>query len=178
MSAKGMGGRRRRWELRLRLNPANTALRRLDHLCVWDVLLQSLPLILSYPFLHRGFLSFDMATPHVIASSSGHPSSHSGTSSGIVGAHFRVGKKIGEGSFGVVFEGTCSLFLFWATSSRDSAFVLEKRYQYPEQSTCCNQVCESDLCQQLMLQYKTTLSRNRESLRHHSSGMSIGRTEH
>lgn len=28
MSAKGMGGRRRRWELRLRLNPANTALRR------------------------------------------------------------------------------------------------------------------------------------------------------
>ena len=24
---------------------------------------------------------------------------------GIVGTHFRVGKKIGEGSFGVVFEG-------------------------------------------------------------------------
>ncbi|CAL1716469.1 unnamed protein product [Somion occarium] len=47
-----------------------------------------------------------MTTPHVIASSSGHPSSQSGTSNGIVGAHFRVGKKIGEGSFGVVFEGT------------------------------------------------------------------------
>ncbi|KAI0077039.1 kinase-like protein [Panus rudis PR-1116 ss-1] len=47
-----------------------------------------------------------MTTPHVIATSSGHPISQSGTNNGIVGAHFRVGKKIGEGSFGVVFEGT------------------------------------------------------------------------
>ncbi|EGO24714.1 hypothetical protein SERLADRAFT_334541, partial [Serpula lacrymans var. lacrymans S7.9] len=46
-----------------------------------------------------------MTTPHVIASSSGHHS-QSATSNGIVGNHFRVGKKIGEGSFGVVFEGT------------------------------------------------------------------------
>ncbi|KAH0585105.1 hypothetical protein H2248_008366 [Termitomyces sp. 'cryptogamus'] len=46
-----------------------------------------------------------MATPHVIASSSSHPS-QSTTSNGIVGNHFRVGKKIGEGSFGVVFEGS------------------------------------------------------------------------
>ncbi|KAJ7625444.1 kinase-like domain-containing protein, partial [Mycena rosella] len=46
-----------------------------------------------------------MSTPHVIASSSSHPSS-STTSNGIVGNHYRVGKKIGEGSFGVVFEGT------------------------------------------------------------------------
>ncbi|EIM90811.1 kinase-like protein [Stereum hirsutum FP-91666 SS1] len=46
-----------------------------------------------------------MATPHVIASSSAQPS-QSGSSNGIVGNHFRVGKKIGEGSFGVVFEGT------------------------------------------------------------------------
>lgn len=31
-----------------------------------------------------------------------------GTSSGssVVGVHYRVGKKIGEGSFGVIFEGT------------------------------------------------------------------------
>ncbi|KAH8831337.1 kinase-like protein [Flagelloscypha sp. PMI_526] len=43
-----------------------------------------------------------MATPHVI-SSSGHSSS--GTN-GIVGSQYRVGKKIGEGSFGVVFEGS------------------------------------------------------------------------
>jgi casein kinase 1 len=45
-----------------------------------------------------------MTTPHVIASSSGHPS-QSATSNGIVGRDYRVGKKIGEGSFGVVFEG-------------------------------------------------------------------------
>ncbi|VDC06784.1 unnamed protein product [Peniophora sp. CBMAI 1063] len=45
-----------------------------------------------------------MATPHVIASS--HSSSATTTNNGIVGNHFRVGKKIGEGSFGVVFEGT------------------------------------------------------------------------
>lgn len=31
--------------------------------------------------------------------------SQSATTNGIVGSHFRVGKKIGEGSFGVVFEG-------------------------------------------------------------------------
>jgi casein kinase 1 len=46
-----------------------------------------------------------MATPHVIASSSTHPTS-AGTSNGIVGGNYKVGKKIGEGSFGVVFEGT------------------------------------------------------------------------
>ncbi|ETW82994.1 hypothetical protein HETIRDRAFT_383028, partial [Heterobasidion irregulare TC 32-1] len=45
-----------------------------------------------------------MTTPHVIASSS--MASQSATTNGIVGSHFRVGKKIGEGSFGVVFEGT------------------------------------------------------------------------
>ena len=28
------------------------------------------------------------------------------SSSNVVGVHYRVGKKIGEGSFGVVFEGT------------------------------------------------------------------------
>ncbi|KIM84315.1 hypothetical protein PILCRDRAFT_68505 [Piloderma croceum F 1598] len=47
-----------------------------------------------------------MTTPHVIASSSGNHHATSATSNGIVGSHFRVGKKIGEGSFGVVFEGT------------------------------------------------------------------------
>ena len=28
------------------------------------------------------------------------------SSSNVVGVHYRVGKKIGEGSFGVIFEGT------------------------------------------------------------------------
>lgn len=49
-----------------------------------------------------------MATTHVIASNPGaHLSSgsHSSSSSNIVGVHYKVGKKIGEGSFGVIFEG-------------------------------------------------------------------------
>lgn len=46
-----------------------------------------------------------MTTPHVIASSSGHPATQAGASNNIIGTHFRVGKKIGEGSFGVVFDG-------------------------------------------------------------------------
>ncbi|KAF8308115.1 kinase-like protein [Clavulina sp. PMI_390] len=46
-----------------------------------------------------------MSTQHIIASSSA--SSHQVSSgSNVVGVHYRVGKKIGEGSFGVIFEGT------------------------------------------------------------------------
>ncbi|KIJ69256.1 hypothetical protein HYDPIDRAFT_105860, partial [Hydnomerulius pinastri MD-312] len=33
-------------------------------------------------------------------------SSHSSGTANLVGVHYRVGKKIGEGSFGVIFEGT------------------------------------------------------------------------
>ncbi|KAL7416112.1 kinase-like domain-containing protein [Mrakia frigida] len=47
-----------------------------------------------------------MSAHHV---SSSHSSSHGGSvsnSSNVVGTHYRVGKKIGEGSFGVIFEGT------------------------------------------------------------------------
>lgn len=32
-------------------------------------------------------------------------STHSSSSNNVVGSHYRVGKKIGEGSFGVIFEG-------------------------------------------------------------------------
>lgn len=49
-----------------------------------------------------------MAAPHVPSPS--HPS-QSSTSHGIVGSHYRVGKKIGEGSFGVVYEGLFPLSL-------------------------------------------------------------------
>lgn len=35
----------------------------------------------------------------------------SGTSANIVGVHFRVGKKIGEGSFGILYEGSLPLLL-------------------------------------------------------------------
>lgn len=62
------------------------------------------------PATSTAFLS-NMTTPHVIASSSSHPT-QSATSNGIVGNHYRVGKKIGEGSFGVVFEGTSSSHIY------------------------------------------------------------------
>lgn len=35
-----------------------------------------------------------------------HPFAMASSSSNVVGVHYRVGKKIGEGSFGVIFEGT------------------------------------------------------------------------
>ena len=76
----------------------------LIHPLFWLFLLLVLPFACSLPPLPLLLLPRPsiMATPHVIASSS----HQSGTSNGVVGNHFRVGKKIGEGSFGVVFEGT------------------------------------------------------------------------
>lgn len=47
-----------------------------------------------------------MATP-----SNHHATNSGGGGSSIVGGHYRVGKKIGEGSFGVVFEGQSHLKL-------------------------------------------------------------------
>lgn len=32
----------------------------------------------------------------------------SSSTANIVGVHYRVGKKIGEGSFGVIYEGKCT----------------------------------------------------------------------
>lgn len=49
------------------------------------------------------------------------------SSSNVVGVHYRVGKKIGEGSFGVIFEGTnllnsqqVAIKFVWAAVSRPS----------------------------------------------------------
>ena len=42
----------------------------------------------------------------VYEASKGAGSSMASSSSNVVGVHYRVGKKIGEGSFGVIFEGT------------------------------------------------------------------------
>ncbi|KAJ7236295.1 hypothetical protein B0H12DRAFT_131142 [Mycena haematopus] len=72
-----------------------------------------------------------MSTPHVIASSSSHPPS-STTSNGIVGNHYRVGKKIGEGSFGVVFEGHTSSWSFFCPYHSGCAATCP---QMSEQST-------------------------------------------
>lgn len=41
-----------------------------------------------------------------LASNDHLPSIMASSSSNVVGVHYRVGKKIGEGSFGVIFEGT------------------------------------------------------------------------
>ncbi len=54
--------------------------------------------------------SVKMATTHVISTTNpgqhlSSTGSHSSSSSNIVGVHYKVGKKIGEGSFGVIFEG-------------------------------------------------------------------------
>lgn len=38
--------------------------------------------------------------------SAANTSTMASSSSNVVGVHYRVGKKIGEGSFGVIFEGT------------------------------------------------------------------------
>jgi casein kinase 1 len=38
-------------------------------------------------------------------------SSNNSGAANIVGVHYRVGKKIGEGSFGVIFEGWCFFLL-------------------------------------------------------------------
>jgi hypothetical protein len=42
-------------------------------------------------------------TSHQPSASSQH---HSSSSSNVVGVHYKVGKKLGEGSFGVLYEGT------------------------------------------------------------------------
>lgn len=48
-----------------------------------------------------------MSTAQQHASTSSHSSS---SNSNIIGVHFRVGRKIGEGSFGVIFEGQSAVF--------------------------------------------------------------------
>lgn len=42
-------------------------------------------------------------TPH--SPSAADAATSSSSSSNVVGVHYRVGKKIGEGSFGVIYEG-------------------------------------------------------------------------
>jgi len=41
-----------------------------------------------------------------VAGGTGASTGSMSSSSNVVGVHYRVGKKIGEGSFGVIFEGT------------------------------------------------------------------------
>lgn len=35
-----------------------------------------------------------------------------GNSHNVVGVHYKVGKKIGEGSFGIIYEGVMNIYFF------------------------------------------------------------------
>ena len=51
--------------------------------------------------------------------------SHPSPAPNIVGVHYRVGKKIGEGSFGVIFEGACVCFVFdWEWKERENGVLM------------------------------------------------------
>jgi hypothetical protein len=66
--------------------------------------------------------------------------SHSSTAN-LVGVHYRVGKKIGEGSFGVIFEGQLSaLFRPWELAFYD---CLDRRDQSAQLADGRNQICAS-----------------------------------
>ena len=78
-------------------------------------------------------------TPHVIASSSNH-TTQPATTTGVVGNHFRVGKKIGEGSFGVVFEGIYSFFFKYPFVPPLSPCPF--RRESPDKPAHCYQVCK------------------------------------
>lgn len=114
-----------------------------------------------------------MATPHVIASSSGHHS-QSATSNGVVGNHFRVGKKIGEGSFGVVFEGAtyCNRVCGWLLNS-----VIAGTNMLNNQPVAIKFVCDAmSLAEPLSAVFdRDNVCRNPASLKPHSCETSTGR---
>ena len=74
-----------------------------DSLTVRSLALR-LSLSLSFLAAPAATATATMSQTHVISSSSQNSQS-SGGSNPVVGGHFRVDKKIGEGSFGVVFAG-------------------------------------------------------------------------
>ncbi len=76
------------------------------------------------------------------------------SSSNVVGVHYRVGKKIGEGSFGVIFEGTNLL------NNQQVAIKFVRRRLFYLQCTVA-----------------LTAARNRERVMPPNSGMSTGHTK-
>lgn len=88
-------------------------------------------------------------SPFLLPPSPSLMSAHTSSSSSpaVVGVHYQVGKKIGEGSFGVVFEGVRPS-LDWRISepspvSAHSFFSSALSDQPAEQPACGYQVCES-----------------------------------
>jgi serine/threonine protein kinase len=56
------------------------------------------------------------------------------SSSNVVGVHYRVGKKIGEGSFGVIFEGTNLL------NNQQVAIKFVRRVPHSFEATAANYI--------------------------------------
>lgn len=62
----------------------------------------------------------------------------------MVGTHYRVGKKIGEGSFGVVFEGVyafCALLNLVNSVVFVLNYLFSSRGQYSHQHSRGDQIC-------------------------------------
>lgn len=68
------------------------------YLVWWCVLLPIKHAVAEGPFTLRQLIG-----PSSSCSTMSH--AHSSSTANLVGVHYRVGKKIGEGSFGVIFEG-------------------------------------------------------------------------
>jgi hypothetical protein len=58
-----------------------------------------------YSFSFPVFFPFPLSRLSVCLKMSAHTHDSPSSTQNIVGVHYRVGKKIGEGSFGVIFEG-------------------------------------------------------------------------
>ena len=80
------------------------------------------------------------------------------SSSNVVGVHYRVGKKIGEGSFGVIFEGTNLL------NNQQVAIKFVCHHGKRRELNGGNGFAD--------------IFRNQEKAMHHSYGMSTGHTRY
>jgi hypothetical protein len=91
----------------------------------------------------------------------------------VVGVHYRVGKKIGEGSFGVIFEGAFMLYVLASSqqsnyagtnllNSQTVAIKFVRSIRLVLVSVCCSRTLQ--------------LVRNQEKLKHPSCEMNAART--
>lgn len=71
----------------------------------WNPLLPLNPHLLSFPHPHPILPRRRCQTSSLPPSAMSSHGTHSSSTTNLVGVHYRVGKKIGEGSFGVIFEG-------------------------------------------------------------------------
>lgn len=125
-----------------------------------------------------------MATTQVIASNPGaHLASgggHSSSSNNIVGVHYKVGKKIGEGSFGVIFEGECVVGVAGTRVQRHHSRLRTARTgaDLQEQTSSTRRLLLSSLCvfRSLYPVMDTADPRNLANPMHHNCEMSTAAT--